>query len=184
MHYCIVDLECTCWERKDPDKTFHETIEIGAVLLDDGLNVVDDFQTFVRPTFSRTLSTYCTDLTTITQEQVDAAPPFDKAMELFEQWIRGHTGRPLRELTLVSWGGFDRNQFENDCARNSYPYPFGEHLNLKVAFSEFINKPKKKFGLGKAARVCGIKFEGTPHRGIDDARMVAKIFQFMQQGLK
>jgi len=181
MAYCIVDLECTCWDREDPNRSFHEIIEIGAVLLDDNLEEIAEFQTFVRPTFNRTLSEYCKDLTSITQEQVDHGFTFEKAMQLFEQWVYKYTNKPVYDIVLISWGAFDRSQFENDCERCGYLYPFNRHYNLKIAFSKFIGKPKRKFGLMKAAQMCGIPFEGTHHRGIDDAKIVAKLFRFMEQ---
>jgi inhibitor of KinA sporulation pathway (predicted exonuclease) len=33
----------------------------------------------------------------------------------------------------------------------------------------------KGFGMGKALAQLGMDFDGTPHRGVDDARMTAKI---------
>lgn len=179
MSYVVVDLECTCWDKKDPNYSFHETIEIGAVFLDDSFKVQSSFQTFVLPTFNQMLSQYCTDLTTIVQDQIDDAPTFEEAIQLFEQWIHKHSKMPTSKITLVSWGNFDRGQLENDCERNQYPYPFGKHINLKQKFSEFLKKPKRRFGLGKAVRLCGLKFTGTPHRALSDAEMVAKIFQLM-----
>ncbi len=178
--YCVIDLECTCWTQEDPEKSFHETIEIGAVLLDDKLQIKAEFQSFVRPLYNRKLSEYCKDLTTITQEQVDNAPSFEDALRLFKGWLHVHTKEPIFNTTLVSWGNFDRSQLEEDCDRNNCRYLiFHQHYNLKEGFSKFKNKPKKKFGLAKAARLCGVHFEGTHHRALDDTKVATKIFQLI-----
>jgi inhibitor of KinA sporulation pathway (predicted exonuclease) len=39
----------------------------------------------------------------------------------------------------------------------------------------------RKMGLQKALRILGIQFEGTPHRGGDDAKMIAKIFKIIME---
>jgi len=63
MHYIILDLEATCWEEKS-DKA-NEIIEIGAVKLDENLEVVDTFSQYVRPVISPELSDFCKTLTSI-----------------------------------------------------------------------------------------------------------------------
>ena len=180
MSYVIFDLECTCWPKDDPKRMFHETIEIGAVLLDNDLNIISEFQQFVRPTYNQTLSDYCKDLTSITQEQVNAELTFAGAMQHWEQWRRDNAHCLIQNITFVSWGAFDRKQIADDCVRNSYPSPINYHVNLKEEFSKFL-RVKKRFGLAKALRRCNFQFEGIHHRGIDDAKMITKIFKYIRK---
>jgi len=52
-----------------------EIIEIGAVMVEaQGLTVIDEFQTFIKPVRYPILTEFCKSLTSITQEQVDQAP--------------------------------------------------------------------------------------------------------------
>ena len=73
----VVDVEATCW-KKGVFSRKKETIEIGAVLLllDRAQSRWPEFQTFVRPRRLPRLSSFCRELTGITQENVDAAPTF------------------------------------------------------------------------------------------------------------
>ena len=57
--------------------------------------------------------------------------------------------------------------------RVSYPFS-GGHLNLKVAFTEQQGL-KKKFGMAEALKLAGIDLVGVHHRGIDDARNIARL---------
>ncbi|MNC14861.1 sporulation inhibitor KapD [compost metagenome] len=78
--YCV-DLEATCdeveeWESQRPLAVVAdqmETIEIGLVVIDlETLEIVDEFQRFVRPQINPTLTDFCTKLTSIQQADVDA----------------------------------------------------------------------------------------------------------------
>ncbi|MGL5878057.1 MAG: 3'-5' exonuclease, partial [Xenococcaceae cyanobacterium] len=53
-----------------------------------------------------------------------------------------------------------------------------KHLNLKQLFSENQNLPKK-YGMAQALDLVGIKLVGTHHRGIDDARNIAKLLPYI-----
>ena len=85
----VIDVEATCW-KKGVFSRKKETIEIGAVRLlrDRDESRWPEFQTFVRPRRLPVLSTFCRDLTGITQDEVDAAPTFPEALELFLDWLQ------------------------------------------------------------------------------------------------
>lgn len=167
----IVDLEATCWRGKAPAP--FEIIEIGAVAWRRGAGVIGEFQTFVKPQLS-SISEFCTELTTIRQENVDGAPPFPEAWENFREWMRGY-----EPFTMASWGYYDDKQFRKDCERHGIVYDIERHLNLKVAFAQLTGR--RKSGLGETLAIIGLYFEGTHHRGIDDARNIARILEWMIQ---
>jgi len=88
MQYIIFDLEATCWEKTSKAvRQINEIIEIGAARLDANAQVVDTYQTFVRPTKNPILSNFCTKLTSITQVDVNGASEFADVMMGFEDWI-------------------------------------------------------------------------------------------------
>ena len=58
MNYIIYDLECTCWEDKTDEQTM-ETIEIGAVRLNEYGEVMGAFSRFIRPKIHPVLSDFC-----------------------------------------------------------------------------------------------------------------------------
>ena len=169
MRYIIVDLEATCWEGERFRQM--EIIEIGAVKLDkpDG-GPTSSFSTFVRPLLNPTLSDFCKQLTSITQEDINTAPSFPSAFHSFCQWIGSE-----RPMMLCSWGFYDVKQFKNDCRLYDIwtPTMFENHINLKEQFARIYNV--RPCGMEKALRIAGLQLDGTHHRGIDDARNIAKL---------
>jgi inhibitor of KinA sporulation pathway (predicted exonuclease) len=163
----VIDLEATCDETPTIPRHEREIIEIGAVLVrSHDLCTESEFQTFVRPVVHPTLTPFCTRLTSIRQADVEHAPTFPTAIASLAKFIEG------RDALFCSWGDYDRNQLELDAARHRTALPFRErHLNLKWLF--------RGRGVGDAFRRCGLTFEGTPHRGIDDARNIARLLPWI-----
>jgi len=173
--YLIIDLEATCWDRGQERGRQGEIIEIGAVLVDDEFEIVGESQIFVKPKANPTLSDFCTGLTTITQAQVDSAPGLPDALRSFTMDVERKAGRRIGELDFLSWGYYDRKQFERECAIRNIKYPFGPHRSLK---HEFADRHKiKPCGMAEALKMLRIPLDGTHHRAIDDARNIARIFQ-------
>jgi len=167
--YVVIDLEATCDRRGFPRDSM-EIIEIGAVLVDGAsLAPVSEFQTFVRSVVRPRLTAFCTELTSIQQADVDAVPRFPEALAALTAWMP-------QPHVFASWGAYDRNQFAQDARRHTVALPFGEHLNVKAAFARATgNRP---MGMKRALRVAGLPLDGTHHRGIDDARNIAKLLPF------
>ena len=164
----VVDVEATCW-KKGVFSRKKETIEIGAVLvlLDRTQSQWPEFQTFVRPLRLPRLSSFCRGLTGITQAEVDAAPSFPEALQLFLEW-----SQPLDRVVLAAWSHYDLWQLDLDLEAHGLP---------KIALP-FLDVKKL------AARIIGSKnFEETArelapdsiamrrHRAIADARRTALI---------
>ena len=175
----VVDLEATCWEdNKEKQNAEMEIIEIGGVLLDDNLDVIEKVSVFIKPIINPILTDYCKNLTSITQEDVNAAQEFPQALQCFTRAIQKHLSPSdtLDKHILASWGLFDKTQLIKDCERHEIEYPFGQHWNVKQGFTK-KQGVKKRFGLKKALQRLSLEFEGNPHRGIDDAYNVARIIR-------
>jgi inhibitor of KinA sporulation pathway (predicted exonuclease) len=170
-YYLIVDLEATCSDDGAVPRHEMEIIEIGAVMQSSRtFEVESEFQTFVRPVRHRVLTEFCTNLTGITQGDVAGAPPFREALEAMKQWMYA-----FADTLFCSWGDYDRNQFLQDCDYHRVAYPFRSgHLNLKAEFARTLGR-RKKLGIAEALRHLGMNFEGSHHRGLDDARNIARI---------
>lgn len=171
----IVDLEATCCQDGSFPRQEMEIIEIGAVAVEaTTAQILDRYQSFVRPVRHPHLTDFCRELTSITQGQVDTAFEFPQVLEEFGRWLAS-----FPDQDFCSWGAYDRNQFEQDCKYHGVPYPFpGPHRNLKLEFSERRGE-RKRYGLAGALRALGLEFEGTHHRGIDDALNIARIYPFL-----
>jgi inhibitor of KinA sporulation pathway (predicted exonuclease) len=177
----VCDLEATCDAASSPRPIpRHETeiIEIGCVLVDEAtLRPIDEYATFVKPVKHPTLTRFCTELTSIRQEDVAQAPRFRDAIGNVARWLAGAaSARPL----FCSWGDYDWNQLAREARRNgNMTLPFGsEHLNLKKRFSETLGDPRR-YGMGEALAKVGLPLEGTYHRGIDDARNMVRLLPWV-----
>jgi len=163
----VVDVESTCWEGNPPPGQMSEIIEIGLCVVDVvALERVVRRSILVRPACS-TVSAYCTQLTTLTQADVDPGVSLAEACRVLAQEYQ--SGQRL----FASFGDYDRQQFERNCAAFGIPYPFGPtHLNVKnlaaVAYGW-----SREVGMSEALVRAGLPLEGTHHRGGDDAWNIA-----------
>ena len=175
-YYLVVDLEATCCDKQATIKqTEMEIIEIGAVMVEaENLNIIDEFQSFIKPIRHPILTEFCKSLTSISQTQVDLAPTYPEAIALLKKWLSGYSNG-----VFGSWGDFDRKQFQQDSNFHRVPFPIAyPHVNLKQLFSEKQGL-RKRYGMAKALQMVGLPLEGTHHRGIDDARNIAKLLPYI-----
>jgi inhibitor of KinA sporulation pathway (predicted exonuclease) len=164
----VVDVEATCWT-KGVFSRKKETIEIGAVLLrlDRPPSRWPEFQTFVRPLRYPRLSSFCRELTGITQENVNAAPAFPEALRLFFQWLP-----PVDEVVLAAWSHYDLWQLNLDLQAHGLPKLDLPFLDVKKLAARIIGS--KSFE--ETARELARDHIGLPrHRAIADARRTARI---------
>ena len=159
----VVDVESTCWEDEPPPGQMSEIIEIGLCVVDvAALERVERRSILVRPACS-TVSAYCTQLTTLTQADVDAGIPLAEACRvLTEEYQSG-------QRLFASFGDYDRQQFERNCAAFGLAYPFGPtHLNVKNLAAVAYDW-SREVGMSEALKRAGLPLDGTHHRGGDDA---------------
>jgi len=180
--YCV-DLEATCDQVDEsesprplavvPDQM--ETIEIGLVVIDlESLEIVDEFQRFVRPQINPTLTAFCKKLTSIQQADVDGARTYQEVGQELAAFIARHT-----DAAWASWGDYDARQLERDAGLAACPSPLSglQHFNVRKWHKGlYDNQPK---GLKQTVEAIGLAWQGTYHRGIDDARNVASIVKEM-----
>lgn len=172
----VIDLEATCWERdKDqPKREKQEIIEIGIVELDlVKREIVKKDSYLIKPEHS-TLSDFCVNLTTITPNllEEEGISYYDACTEICSHY-------DSKNRMWASWGDWDRQMFSrNPSNEDSTLIPVSiqpvDHLNIKTlcAMKRGLKKAK---GLGRSCRAMGIEFEGTAHRGVDDAYNMSKV---------
>lgn len=170
----IVDLESTCCDKNTIQKGEHEIIEIGAVMVStDTLKIIDEFTTFVKPQVHTKLTAFCTELTSITQSDVESAPVFPGALKRLSHWLSTYDN-----YLFCSWGNYDRNHMQSDSERHCVVNPLqASHLNLKKRFAQSVGVTA--MGMQRALDLVGIKLEGVHHRGIDDARNIARLLPYI-----
>jgi inhibitor of KinA sporulation pathway (predicted exonuclease) len=159
----VVDVEATCWAGTTPPGAVNEIIEIGLTVVDmDARERIGKHRILVRSARS-TVSPFCTELTGLTQAEVDTGVTFAEACRLLA------TEYDAGSRPWASWGDYDRKQFRSQCAASGVEYPFNrEHTNAKQVFSEAYQLRKRQ-GMASALRIAGLPLEGRHHCGADDA---------------
>lgn len=174
-YYLIIDVEANCPEKDSVTLEDMEMIEIGAVMVcANTLKKIDEFSTFIKPVRFPQLSVFCTNLTSITQDDVDNATEYPEAITALVRWLE-----KFDNFLFCSWGNYDKQQFELESTFHNVPYPISApHLNIKKQFSK-SQRVRKRQGMAGALKLAHISIEGTHHRGIDDANNMVKLMPYV-----
>ncbi|XP_062398377.1 ERI1 exoribonuclease 2 [Sardina pilchardus] len=185
----IIDFESTCWREKN--NYGQEIIEFPAVLLNTSTGAVEsEFHTYVQPQEHPFLSEFCTELTGITQAQVEAGVPLAICLSRFTRWLhslqqeRGvvflKDGKaplaPGCPCAFVTWSDWDLGVcLLYECKRKQIckPEVLNSWIDLRATYKLFYNRKPK--GLNGALQDLGIEFSGREHSGLDDARNTARL---------
>jgi inhibitor of KinA sporulation pathway (predicted exonuclease) len=180
--YCV-DLEATCDEVGEsesprplavvPDQM--ETIEVGLVVIDlETLEIVDEFQRFVRPQINPLLTDFCKKLTSIQQGDVDSAGTYVEVGQELGAFIARYPN-----AAWASWGDYDARQLERDAGFAACPSLLAglQHFNVRKWHKGLYDNQAKS--LKQTVEAMGLVWQGTYHRGIDDAKNVASIIKEM-----
>ncbi|WP_298544622.1 3'-5' exonuclease [uncultured Aquimarina sp.] len=169
----IIDLEATCWNGPVPQGQINEIIEIGICLLNTETGEISENQgILIKPERSE-VSPFCTELTTITQDLLNQEGiSFIEACEIIRTKYQGH------QHTWASYGLYDLNMMKKQCSFREIEYPLSQnHINVKELFTK-VKGLQKKVGMKGALGILNIPLEGTHHRGVDDAKNIAKILNW------
>ncbi len=181
MKYVVVDLEMCqvpkfSWDQGRPLK--NETIQIGAVLVDENYEIVSTFNTYVKPELGY-LDYFISKLTGITKADLNDAPYFNEAINAFTDWI------PDGDVRCVSWSMTDMHQLSNEMEKKNivntklmkfldswidYQVPVDEKLGMEHNVS-----------LEEALIATDIIQKGKAHDGLDDAYNTALLFVKMEK---
>lgn len=172
----VIDVESTCWEKDPPPGERMEIIEIGVCVFNrQNFAITDSAVITVKPEFSK-ISSFCTELTTITGKDVENGIKFKEACDELRKRFK------TNKRAWASWGDYDRKQFERQCINTTLwqaRWPFGStHLNLKYLFS-WHNKISKQLAMNEALQHLGLELEGTHHRALDDCKNICTILKTM-----
>lgn len=171
-NWLVIDLEATTEEGGWPVEDM-EIIEIGASLVAADGHELDHFQRFVRPLRRPCLTSFCRELTHISQANIDSAAPLASVWPQFERWLAPHQSKLAG---WASWGDYDRRQFELEWQRHDLHSSLSQlaHTNLKQRFAE-ARQLKRAVGLHTALQLAGLTFQGQQHRALEDARNTARL---------
>lgn len=188
MTVVIFDIEASCEDRKLNNHYPMECIEIGAVKIKDR-KIVEEFQTFIKPSKVTQLTPFCTNLTGIKFEDLENAPSFGDAMLEFYKFFK--------DCCIYSCGEFDKKFLireleekkpsyeENDKLEKCFNYKTliseiaGSHKNLKPYFARITGK--REGGMVYMSKQLNIALNGSHHRALDDSKNLANVYMKLQK---
>ncbi len=175
MHYAVVDLEMCTVPKAARTSKYHwsqETIQIGAVLLDDAYEVIDKFCTYVCPEKGH-ITSFIRKMTGISDEHVKDAPVMQDALKLLTDWLP-------KEVELVAWSDSDRTQIAHEIRGKGLQCDREELLTTAWTDCQAIFDKKLKatraYSLEQALNLSDIMYEDGAHDGLVDAYNTALLF--------
>ena len=184
MKYIVIDLEMNPLPqkfKKERKICKNEIIQIGAVCLNENLQEVNHFMTYVHPGFSNEISVFIQDLTHITTGMVQGAPRFPQAIQMFFQWCYCLDD----ELHFLQWSDTDYLQICKEMKLNRYivrdiekNFMDTEWTDLQVKFGERLGK-ERLTSLSEALMLMGMDFKGHQHNALTDARNEAEVWRIL-----
>ncbi len=175
----IVDVEATCWKKKQPDGQISEIIQVGIVEFDlPSESICSRVSYNVRPRYSK-VSQFCTELTGITAGELEGEKDFSQVCDIIKERFPH-----LKNYTWASYGDYDRKKLREMSDLHKRPYLFGRtHINIKNLFALKWGL-KKEVGMRKALRILDKELGGQHHNALDDALNITEIFKAcLQKGV-
>ena len=170
----VFDVEATC-EKGSSFGFDNEIIEFPIIIIESKTHkIVGEFHRYVKP--SKPLSDFCTELTGITQDQVNSASDFITVMTEFEEYLSKFDEYPFRNSIILSDGPWDVRDFITKQSITSNfvrPALFKKWVDVKKIFMAVTRN--KKQTISGMLHHFGLSFEGRLHSGLDDTRNIAKV---------
>jgi inhibitor of KinA sporulation pathway (predicted exonuclease) len=152
---------------------------------------VSAFDTFVKPTFNPILSDFSVQLTAITQEEVNAAPTIEEALQSYIKWLESlglvneKDGSRKGNWCFATWGDVDiMNTLRQELQHKGIQLPpcFDRWINLKCnsMFKKHYGR-EPRGGLRACVESVGARWHGRAHNGLVDSFNTAKIVRHMVQ---
>jgi len=175
---CILDFEASCDTKEQMSRADMEIIEFPSVLIHTQTStIVDDFQQYVKLRKFKSVSEFCTQLTGISQQTLDAqGVSFPTALQLHVDWLAKHGIPEKHSCLLVTCGDWDlKTMLPAQCRDYGLPVPpiYSQWTNIKFPYSTVTKKPP--VGMAGMLKVLRLPLKGRHHSGIDDCKNIASI---------
>lgn len=179
MHYIVLDLE---WNqplsynssayRAVGGQLLFEMIQIGAIKLNDNLEIVDTFNQLIQPTHYVRLHPRIRRITGISQEDLCDKPQFAEAAELFHHWCG-------EDFALLTWGCDDVSVLQQNLDFFGCQLDFAAMYDLQRLYGELVGDTKNRAGLKSAMEHFAIEpdEEHPFHNALNDAYYTSLVFQ-------
>lgn len=176
MQYIVIDLEWNGSYSKKAHGYFNEIIEVGAVKVNESMQIIDEFRAAIKPVVSKKLSSIVTDLTNITAEELEDGTTFAHMMRQLSRWMG------TEPSVVLTWSTTDLLVLMENC-RFFYGWQEIPFLKNYMDFQVYAQRrmgvdTSQQLGLARAGELLGIPEDALSlHRALDDSRLTAAILQ-------
>ena len=161
-----------------------ETIEIGAVMLDEVGKEISSFKEYVKPAFALEIPKNIEKLTGIRYSTVQDAAPFRAVLDRFIEWCGEMAGK--MDYTIFSWSENDLLQILQETALKGIAdtpqlcYMYHHWKDFQQEYCGLFPM-EHVMSLEKAMNYCGLEFKGRAHDGLNDARATADLYRAIHE---
>lgn len=179
MNYISLDLE---WNQAYAQKALAvqkrlecrlrgEVIQIGAVKLDENLNLIGSYRITVKPKFFKVIQRYVMRLTGIDQAMLDHGTPLPEAIERFRRWCG-------EDFAFLTWGPDDIPMLEDNLRAHRLDGSWLHRVyDLQLIFNRQTDGSKNQRSLEYAMEHFGIEQNLPAHDALNDAYFTALVAQ-------
>ena len=180
MEYVVFDLEFNQGFDKALNKTVSnekcpfEIIQIGAIKLDSNFNIIDTFNSYVKPQIYKSIHPFVGKMTGIKPKDVIDAPTFSQVYRDFKKFIS-----TKKNTILCVWGTGDLKELFRNITYYDLPYKnlTKSYINIQFYASMYFNNPAgKSIGLQSAIQMLNLNQDKSYHNALNDAYYTAQIF--------
>lgn len=176
MNYIVFDLE---WNQGEAHEKLSgtpafEIIEIGAVKLNEAFEMVDEYQSLIKPQIYDTMHKVTEELVNLNMEDLASARPFREVAEEFLQWSG-------KNAIFCIWGVQDLTELQKNMDYYEMkPLSRGpvKYYDIQKLYSLAREDGRVRSSLSHVVEVEQMTEEKVPfHRAFGDAYYTARIFQ-------
>lgn len=167
MNYIILDLE---WNQprnrgyriEYPVVLNGEIIQIGAVKVDEELNILDQFDRFIKPVYYTEMRKDLTELIGITNEDLEKGDSFEKVFRDFMEWCG-------EDSAIITWSDSDLYTLEDNIAIFDLDIEWEpECYDGQLIYDDVYAMEGRSYALNHAMYQLDIKPQNF-HNALDDA---------------
>ncbi len=177
MNYIVLDLE---WNQAYMQKAMAvqkrlcarlrgEVIQIGAVKLDERLDICGSYSIIVKPKYFTKIHRHVMLLTGITQQKMDAGVSLPDAAESFRRFCGD-------DFAFLTWGPDDIPMLKENFNVNSLSTDWLDRVyDLQTIYAKELHSEKRQVSLEDAMTALGIEQTLPAHDALNDAYFTALV---------